>query len=126
MMYACTRAHTYSTFLLGCVADYCYRPSSVVCLSVCLSVGLSHVVVRPAKTAEPIEMPFGLWTWVDLGNHVLDGVHISHGKGAILREERADSCKVYRLSAVSCAKTAEPIEMPFGINWTRVGPRKHY
>jgi len=25
---------------------------------------------------------------------------------------------------VSCAKTAEPIEMPFG-QWTRVGPRKH-
>jgi len=25
---------------------------------------------------------------------------------------------------VSCAKTAEPIEMPFGV-WTRVGPRKH-
>jgi len=31
-------------------------------------------------------------------------------------------------SAVSCAKTAktaEQIEMPFGL-WTRVGPRKHY
>ena len=25
---------------------------------------------------------------------------------------------------MSCAKTAEPIEMPFGI-WTRVGPTKH-
>ena len=25
---------------------------------------------------------------------------------------------------MSCAKTAEPIEMPFGI-WTRVNPRKH-
>jgi len=25
---------------------------------------------------------------------------------------------------MSCAKAAEPIEMPFGI-WTRVGPRKH-
>ena len=47
-------------------------------------------------------------------------------EGAILRQERADRCKVYRLSAASCAKTAEPIEMPFGINWTRVGPRKHY
>ena len=28
------------------------------------------------------------------------------------------------LSAVSCARTAEPIEMPFGF-WNRVGPRKH-
>ena len=25
---------------------------------------------------------------------------------------------------MSCAKTAEPIEMPFGL-WTRDGPRKH-
>jgi len=29
-----------------------------------------------------------------------------------------------RHSAVSCAKMAEPIEMPFGL-WTRAGPRKH-
>jgi len=27
-------------------------------------------------------------------------------------------------TAVSCAKTAEVIEMPFGL-WTRVGRRKH-
>ena len=48
---------------------YCYRPSSVVCWSVYRSVTL----VSPAKTAEPIEMPFGLRTRVDSGNHVLDG-----------------------------------------------------
>jgi len=35
-------------------AAYCYRPSSVICLSVTL--------VSPAKTAEPIEMPFMLRT----------------------------------------------------------------
>jgi len=29
-----------------------------------LSVGLSVTLVSPAKTAEPIEMPFGLWTLV--------------------------------------------------------------
>jgi len=34
------------------------------------SVGLS---VRPAKTAQPIEMPFGLRTRVGPSNHVLDG-----------------------------------------------------
>ena len=33
---------------------YCYRPSSMVCLSV--------AVVSPAKTAELINMPFGLRT----------------------------------------------------------------
>ena len=46
-------------------AAYCYTPSSMVCLSV--------RVVSRAKTAEPIEMPFGLRTWVDPRNHVLDG-----------------------------------------------------
>ena len=30
----------------------------MVCLSVCLSV----TIVRPAKMAELIEMPFGMWT----------------------------------------------------------------
>jgi len=29
---------------------------------VCLSVGLSVTVMSPTKTAEPIEMPFRMWT----------------------------------------------------------------
>jgi len=29
--------------------------------------------VSPAKTAASIELPFGLRTWVGLGNHVLAG-----------------------------------------------------
>ena len=29
--------------------------------------------MNPAKTAEPIEMPFGMWAWVGPSNHVLDG-----------------------------------------------------
>jgi len=40
-------------------AAYCYR-CSVVCQSVCLL----DTTVSPAKTAEPIEMLFGLWTRV--------------------------------------------------------------
>jgi len=43
-----------------------------VASSVCLSV----TIVSPAKTAEPIEMPFGLWTWVVPWNRVLHGVQI--------------------------------------------------
>jgi len=31
--------------------------------------------VRPAKTAEPIELQFGLWTRVGQRTHVLGGVH---------------------------------------------------
>ena len=40
-----------------------------VSLWVCRSVTL----VSPAKTAEPIEMPFGLWAWMGRRNCVLDG-----------------------------------------------------
>ena len=39
-------------------------------------------------------------------------------------EKGAAICKVYGLSAVSCAKTAELIDLPFGL-WTRVGQRKY-
>ena len=54
-------------------AVHCYRLSSVVCRSVTL--------VIPAKTAEPIEMLFGLRTWMGAVNHVLDGVQISPSRG---------------------------------------------
>jgi len=44
------------------------------------SVGLSVTIVSPAKTAELIEMPFGLWTQVGPMSHALDGVQIPHAK----------------------------------------------
>ena len=44
-----------------------------VAWSVCRFVGLSVTLVSPAKTAEPIEMPFGLRPWVGPRNHVLGG-----------------------------------------------------
>jgi len=43
----------------------------------------------------------------------------STGRGKF--EGRATHCKVYRLSAMSCAKMADPIETPFGI-CNRMGP----
>jgi len=39
------------------------------------------MVMSPAKTAEPIEMSFGLWTQVGPRNHVVDGVQIPRAKG---------------------------------------------
>ena len=54
----------------------CYRPSSVLCQSVTL--------VSPSKTAEPIEMPFGLLARMGPRNHVLDGVPDPPWEGAIL------------------------------------------
>ena len=62
------RLHRSTTYV---DAVYCYRPSSVVCPSV--------TVVSPAKTPEPIEMPFGLWVRIGTRNHVLHGVQIPHG-----------------------------------------------
>ena len=46
---------------------------SIVTDGVAWSVGLFVTLVNPAKTAEPIEMPFGLKTRVGSGNNVLDG-----------------------------------------------------
>jgi len=51
------------------------------------------------------------------------GDQIPHGKGHIL-VDRGAHCKVLGLSAVSCAKTAEPIDLRFGL-WTQVGRRMH-
>jgi len=59
--------------LFGCLAciqckdaAYCYR-----CCVVCVFVG--HIYMSCAKTAEPIEMLFGVWTSVGPRNRVLRG-----------------------------------------------------
>jgi len=48
-------------------------------LSVCRSISIT--VASPIKTAEPIEMPFGLSTRVDTRNHQLDADPDPDGKG---------------------------------------------
>ena len=60
-------------YVLGRIAVLHTQMRPIVTNRVAWSVGLSVIVVSPAKTAEPIEMPFGLWTWVGSGKHVLDG-----------------------------------------------------
>jgi len=57
------------------------RVEWLVDLSVC------HIV-SPAKTAEPIELPFGLWTWFGRKNHVLDFRPDPLWEGALLRRRR--------------------------------------
>jgi len=56
-----------------------------VASSVCRCVGLSETVVSPEKTAEPIEMPFKMWTGAGAKRHVFDGVQIPAREGAISR-----------------------------------------
>jgi len=71
-------------------ADYCYRPSSVVYRSDSRSV----TVMSPAKMAKPIEVSFGLRTWVDPKNHVLDGDQDLPWEKAVLRGKGVAHCKV--------------------------------
>jgi len=48
---------------------------------VCPSVALSVAIVSRAKTAEPIEVPFGMLTGVGPRNYVLDDSLDPHGNG---------------------------------------------
>ena len=65
------------------------------------------------KTAEPIEMPFGLLTRVGPRYHVLDrGPHPPRWRRNFGGNVGAH-CKVMGHCKVPCAKTAEPIVMPF-------------
>jgi len=76
-----------------------------------------------AKMAELMVITFGLWAQTGPRNHKLDRVQIPPWEGAIFWETGAH-CKIWGLSAMSCAKTAEPVDLPFGL-WTRVDQRKH-
>ena len=57
----------------------------MVCRTVSQSVGLSvgHDL-SPAKATEPIEMQFGMMSWVVPGNHVLDGGADAPTEGSFL------------------------------------------
>jgi len=66
-------------------AAYSYRPCSVVCRS----VGLSVTLVSPAKTAAPIELPFWLRTWVGPGETCIRwGLDSPMGRGKFLGKNR--------------------------------------
>jgi len=70
--------------------------------------------VSYAKTTEPIQMPFGIWTSVGSRNRVLDGVQITPCEMAIFRGTDMPG-HARQHSAVSYGKMAEPIEMQFGL-----------
>jgi len=57
------------------------------------------------------------------GNYVLDGVQIPTWEGAILRGKGLPIVK-YRDTVVICAKTADPVVMPFGL-WAQTGSKNH-
>jgi len=49
--------------------------------------------MSPVEMAEPMEMPFGLWTWVGPKKHILDGGPNPCAR-AILSRKGAAHCKV--------------------------------
>ena len=69
-----------------------------------------------AKTAEPVEMPFGLTTRVGPWNHVLDGIQIPMGMGSC-EGDKGQPIVNYR----ELCKNDEPITMPFGfgVGWAQ-------
>jgi len=96
-------------------------PSSLICLSLFLSLCQRVTLVSPAKTAETIKLPFAFRTRVGPMNYVLHEVQMPTWEGAILGGNRQTIVN-NRHSAVVCAKTAEPIEVPFGL-WARMGQK---
>ena len=94
----------------------------IVTHQVTWSVGRSVTEVSPAKTTEPIEMPFGLTTVVGPGNHVLDQDPDPHGKGHFWGEGRP-VVKYRDILWSSVQKTTEPIKMPFWVVGSD-GPRE--
>jgi len=77
--------------------------------------------VSPAKTAEEIEMPFGLRTWMGPGNHVLDRGPDPPIRPGKFEGGKGRSIVKYRDYSRLC-KTAEPSKMPFWL-WARMSPR---
>jgi len=91
----------------------------VVTYGVAWSVGLS-ICLLVCDTSEPCRNG-----WTDWDVFVMDsgGPKETWSKGAIFRGKNVPWL-ARRHSAMSCAKTAEPIQMPFGL-CSRMGPRKH-
>ena len=93
--------------------------SSVVFRSFCRSVSLLDLQKRLKRSSCHLRSR----TRVGPMNHVLNEVQMPTWDGTNLRENRQTIVK-YRDTPRSCAKTAESIEVPFGL-WTRMD-RKHH
>jgi len=50
------------------------------CVRACVFVGHNR---ECTKTAEPVKMPFELWSLVSSKNHVLEGLNFPQRKGAL-------------------------------------------
>jgi len=118
----CTRAKGYyvaSHALHKMLAIVTCIRSSVVGLSVCVCVCVCLLVtfVRPAKTAEPMEMPFGADSCGSKESCFRGASRSTTWRGNFQGLSGPPS----GVFGVSCAKTAEPIEMSFwgSLTWVQ-------
>ena len=81
-----------------------------------------HSDVSCAKTAESIEIPFGLWTPMGQGKHVIDRGPDPHAMGQFLGNRICPCMPDDTL--LRCPQTAEPIELPFEL-WAQIGSSNH-
>jgi len=86
-----------------------------------VSVGLSVTLVSPAKAAELIEMPFGIWTQIGPRKHILDGSPDPHAKGQLLWERTCPSylrtvcsnrlsCRISNFDSSQYSMSMQPIK----------------
>jgi len=75
--------------------------------------------------AAPIKMPFGMLSWVDLGNLVLDGGSDPPvGRSNFVGEGHAPTSPMTFCHELRKKMAETTIEIRFGM-WTWMGPRKH-
>ena len=98
-------------------AACCYRPSSMVCQSVCL---LQSWALQKLLNRSKYRLGCGL----RLAHSCIRWGPNPPCEGETLSRKGAAHCKVQGHSVMIFAKMTEPIELSYGM-WTRVGPRKH-
>jgi len=79
-------------------------------------------VISPVKWLNRLRMPFGMWTWVGPGNHVLIGVQIPPCRGVISGGKKRPAVK-YRILCRELWRNGWLVVIGIG---TWVDPRKHY
>jgi len=85
------------------------------------SVGLSVTIVSTAKTAEPIEMPFGLWTRLNPRTMYWMGIQIPQTKGTILRQKRRPIVKYMVSLPYAVKKRLKRLRccLAYGLGWAQ-------
>ena len=86
------------------------------------SVGLSVTLVGPAKTAAPIQLPFGLRTWVAGESCIRWGPHPPMGRGKFWGENGRPILKYKETVQSSVQKwlNRSRCRLGFGLGWAQI------